>query len=191
MLLLFAKCPKISRQTGKHRMNEDWENPSWTCCVRGWNLEIWQEDILIAEIEEEISFIVIILNGEVNYSCRKKNHSLFHWSILMLSGQLIQIWDVAQEKPIDDHWHVDRSRHLSDSWTGFTRFTLLNETPPKGYMWSGERRTKIQTTSRPDHMWLDAWTRIGKAAPRRGKQRMGNRETKTRTCQKIDRNKFY
>ena len=52
----------------------------------------------------------------------------------------------------------------------FTRFTLLNETPPKGYMWSGVRLTKIQTTSRPDHIWPDAWTRIGKAAQRREKQ---------------------
>ena len=31
--------------------------------------------------------------------------------------------------------------HLSDSWTGFTQFTLLVEEPPDGYMWSGERLT--------------------------------------------------
>ena len=37
-------------------------------------------------------------------------------------------------------------------------------------MWSGDRLTKIQTTSRPDHIWPDAWTRIGKAAQRREKQ---------------------
>ena len=52
----------------------------------------------------------------------------------------------------------------------FSRFTLLNETPPKGYVWSGRRLTKIQgdITSR-SHM-PDAWTRIGKAAKRREKQ---------------------
>ena len=44
------------------------------------------------------------------------------------------------------------------------------------------------TTSRPDHIWPDAWTRIGKAAERREKQDMGNRETEARTCQKIDKN---
>ena len=59
--------------------------------------------------------------------------------------------DVAQEKRIDDNWNVDGDRNLSDSWTGFTRFTLLSESPPEGYMWSGVRLTKIQTTSRPDH----------------------------------------
>ena len=44
---------------------------------------------------------------------------------------------VAQEIRTDDNWNADGGRNLSDSWTGFTRFTSLNETPPKGYMWSG------------------------------------------------------
>ena len=50
--------------------------------------------------------------------------------------------DLSQEKRIDDHWNVDGKRNLSDSWTGFTRFTLLNETPPKRYMWSGKETDK-------------------------------------------------
>ena len=54
----------------------------------------------------------------------------------MSSGQLHTNLDVAQEKRIDDYWNVDGDRNLSDLSTGFTRFTLLNETPPKGYMWS-------------------------------------------------------
>ena len=79
--------------------------------------------------------------------------------------------DEAQGERIDDYWNVDGNRNLSDSWTGFTRFTLLNETLPKAYMWSWRRLTKIQTTSRPDHIWPDAWTKIGKAAQRREKQK--------------------
>ena len=63
-----------------------------------------------------------------------------------------------------------RGKHFSDPWIGFTRFTLLNETLPKGFLWSGEGLTKIHTTSRPDHLWPDAWTRFGKAAQRRDKQ---------------------
>ena len=46
--------------------------------------------------------------------------------------------DVKQERLIDDYWNIDGSRDLSDSWTGFTQFTLLEEKPPDGYMWSGE-----------------------------------------------------
>ena len=46
--------------------------------------------------------------------------------------------DVKQEKRIDDYWNIDGSRDLSDPWTGFTQFILLEEKPPDGYMWSGE-----------------------------------------------------
>ena len=35
--------------------------------------------------------------------------------------------DVMQERRIDDYWNIDGSRDLSDSWTGFTQFTLLEE----------------------------------------------------------------
>ena len=41
--------------------------------------------------------------------------------------------DVMLEKNIDDYWNVDGGRELSDTWTGFTRFTILNEQPPDGY----------------------------------------------------------
>ena len=45
--------------------------------------------------------------------------------------------DVMQEKRIDDYWNVDENRSLSDSWTRFTKFTLLKDENPKGHMWSG------------------------------------------------------
>ena len=59
--------------------------------------------------------------------------------------------DVMQESRIDDHWNIDGSRDLSASWTSFTQLTLLEEKPPERYIWSGERLTKRQATSRPDH----------------------------------------
>ena len=33
--------------------------------------------------------------------------------------------DVKQERRIDDYLHIDGSRDLSDSWTGFTQFTFF------------------------------------------------------------------
>ena len=45
--------------------------------------------------------------------------------------------DVLQETRIDDHWNVDANRSLSDSWNGFTKFTLLTEKPPKGFLCLG------------------------------------------------------
>ena len=50
--------------------------------------------------------------------------------------------DVEQERRIDDYWNIDGSRDLSDSWTGFTQFTLLEEKPPDGQMWSGRETDK-------------------------------------------------
>ena len=46
-----------------------------------------------------------------------------------------------QQRRIDDYWNIDGSRDLSDSWTGFTQFALLEEKPPEAYMGSGERLT--------------------------------------------------
>ena len=79
--------------------------------------------------------------------------------------------DVKQEKRIDDYWNIDGSRDLSDPWTGFTRFLLLNEKPPDGYMLSGERLSRKQLTSRPDHLWPELWTKLGRNAKLREKQK--------------------
>ena len=72
--------------------------------------------------------------------------------------------DVKQEKRIDDYWNIDGSRDLSDPWTGFTQFTLLEEKSLDGYMWSGERLTGKQLTSRPHHLWPELWEKMGKNA---------------------------
>ena len=82
--------------------------------------------------------------------------------------------DVKQEKRIDDYWNFDGSRDLSDSWTGFTQFTLLEENPPNGYMWSGWRLTRKQLTSRPDHLWPEVWKTMGKNAKLKEKQKWSN-----------------
>ena len=36
--------------------------------------------------------------------------------------------------------------------------------PPDGYMWSGWRLTRKQLTSRPDHLWAELWTKLGRNA---------------------------
>ena len=65
--------------------------------------------------------------------------------------------DVMQERRIDDYWNIDGSRDLSDSWTGFTP---LEKKPSDGFLWSGERLTKRQVTSRPDHIWPELWIKL-------------------------------
>ena len=72
--------------------------------------------------------------------------------------------DVKQENRIDDYWNIDGSRDLSDPWTGFTQFTLLEEKAPDGYMWSRVRLTRREATSTPDHLWPELSTKMGRNA---------------------------
>ena len=80
-------------------------------------------------------------------------------------------FDVKQKRRIDDYWNINGSRDLSPFWTGFTQFTLFDERPPEGYMWSGERLTKRQLTSRPDHLWPELWRGMSKNAKLREKHK--------------------
>ena len=72
----------------------------------------------------------------------------------------------AGEEPEETqaYWNIDGSRDLSYSWTGFTEFTLLEEKPPEGYMWSGWTLPRKQLTSRPDHLMArtlgEKWERM-------------------------------
>ena len=84
--------------------------------------------------------------------------------------------DVKQEKRIDDYWNIDGSRDLSDPWTGFTQITLLEEKPPNGFLWSGERLTRKQLTSRPDHLCPELWTKLGRNAKQKERQKWSHEE---------------
>ena len=93
--------------------------------------------------------------------------------------------DVKQEKRIDDYWNIDGSRDLSDPWTGFTQFTLLEEKPPYGCMWSGERLTRKQLTSRPDHLWPELWKTMGKNAKLKERQKWSNEKLHLENARKL------
>ena len=86
--------------------------------------------------------------------------------------------DVMQERRIDDDWQIDGSRDLSDSWTGFTQFTLLDEKPPDGFLWSGERLTKRQATSRPVHLCPELWIKLGRNAKLKEKHKWSDEQPK-------------
>ena len=98
--------------------------------------------------------------------------------------------DVKQEKSIDDHRNIDGSRDLSDPWTSFTQFTLLEEEPPDGYMWAGVRLTRKQLTSRPDHLWPELWEKMGKNAKLKEKQKWSHEKLDIQR-KKIARDLFH
>ena len=85
--------------------------------------------------------------------------------------------DVKQEKSIDDDWNNDGSRDLSDPWTGFTQFTLLEEKLPDGY--------RKQLTSRPDHLWPELWKSMGKHAKLKEKQKWSNEKLHLENARKL------
>ena len=90
-----------------------------------------------------------------------------------------------QERRIDDCWNINGSGDLSDLWTGFTQFTLLEEKPPDGYMWSGRRLTRKQLTSRPDHLWPELWTKLGRNAQLKERQKWSNEKLKLDNARKL------
>ena len=93
--------------------------------------------------------------------------------------------DIKQEKRIDDYWNIDGSRDLSDPWTGFTQFTLLDEKAPDGYTWSGGRLTRKQQTSRPDHLWPELWKSMGKNAKLKEKQKWSEEKIHLENARKL------
>ena len=93
--------------------------------------------------------------------------------------------DVMQEKRIDDYWNTDGSRDLSDPWAGFTQCTPLEEKAPDGYMWSGERLTRKQLTSRPDHLWPELWKSMGKRAKLKEKQKWSDEKLHLENARKL------
>ena len=155
--------PRPGRRTRKssRRIRRVFFNPSSRLIfVWWWN---WKWFLIIL-------FTVITWKPESHCMCREKHHSLFHWNTSTWPGLQVHHW-MQCWKNIDDYWNVDGDRELSDAWTGFTRFTFLDEKPPDGFTRSGERLTRKQTTSRPDTWWPEIWKDMSEAPKRKEKQK--------------------
>ena len=57
--------------------------------------------------------------------------------------------------------------------------------PPDGQMWSGERLTKRQVTSRPDYVWPQLWTKLGRNAKLKEKQKWSNEKPKLDSARRL------
>ena len=83
------------------------------------------------------------------------------------------ILDVKQERRIDDYWNIDGSRDLSDSWTGFTQFTLLEDTSRRIYVVREEiDKTAVNIQARS--FMARALDKIGKKCYAEGEAKMVN-----------------
>ena len=56
---------------------------------------------------------------------------------------------------------------------------------PEGYMWSGERLTRKQLTSRPDHLWPELWKSMGKHAKLKEKQKWSEEKIHLENARKL------
>ena len=52
-------------------------------------------------------------------------------------------------------------------------------------MWSGERSTRKQLTSRPDHLWPELWERMGKNAKLKEKQKWSHEKLHLDNARKL------
>ena len=74
---------------------------------------------------------------------------------------------------------------MSDTWTGFRRFSKLSEKPPDGYKWSGGTLTRKQTTSRPDNLWPEMWKQMSDASKREEKQKWAVEKSKLDNARRL------
>ena len=74
---------------------------------------------------------------------------------------------------------------MSNSWKGFTHFTLFEEKHPDGYIWSGERLTKRQVTSRPDHLWPELCEKLGRNAKLKERQKWSMEKPKLDNARRL------
>ena len=93
--------------------------------------------------------------------------------------------DVKQEKRIDDCWNIDGSRELSNPWTGFKQFTLLEEKASKRIYVVRRRLTRKQLTSRPDHLWPELWDKMGNNAKLKENQKWSHEKPKLDNARKL------
>ena len=73
---------------------------------------------------------------------------------------------------------ISTNRSFSDSWKGFTKFTSLKEKSPEGQMWFGKRLRKLQATTRPENLWPEVRSKMGKATQKKEKHEWVNEKPK-------------
>ena len=139
----------------------------------------------------ETTFTVITLNQESNFTCREKSNSHFHFDVLTWPGPQVRLWMWCWEaawiivgtlKETKIHRMRGRASHNSQYWM---------KKRPDGFSWPGERLTKKQTTSRPDHLWPEMWKKTVRCSGTKRKTKVGYRETKARHCKKAESNYFW
>ena len=173
------RIPRTHSKVGTDR--EEWRfqqrTSRWTGSLNRQNRQMVLKPVPTSGRSMVTSSTVITMNFEFNSACPMEETNPIPLKYIDVVRSTHSDLDVLQEKRIDDDWIVDSNRSLSDSWNGFTKFTLLLENPTKGSMWFVGRLTKSQSTTRPDHVWPEVWR----------KTRMGTGDAESRHCSETER----
>ena len=157
------RIPRTHSETGIHR-KERISAENLMAIGKSFNLKkkVTQKLGKIFGLFKKISCIVIMLNRQVQlYVPRKESYPTPLSNIDVISATYADL-ETAQRSEFMTIGMSIRTEICQIRGRVSTRFTLLSEIPQKGNNQSERRLTKIQTTSRPDYIWLDGRTRNGK-----------------------------
>ena len=90
-----------------------------------------QKPAVIFGQSKGISFVVITSNLEFSSMCPKEETFPIPLKYFDVTRTTHKNLVVVQESRIEYYWNVDVDRSLSDSWTGFTKVTILTEKTSK------------------------------------------------------------
>ena len=68
---------------------------------------------------------------------------------------------------------------------GQVSLNLLEKKPPNGHMWSRERLTRKQLTSRQDHLWPELFEKMGENAKLKEKQKLSHEKLHLDNARKL------
>ena len=96
----------------------------------------------------DVSGTIVYLRALQGHSGRSLIDPSLQANVIIQCGLFQHIYHMGcawarGKRRIDDYWNIDGSRDLSDPWTGFTQFTLLEEKPPDG--WPGGWGTRLRS----------------------------------------------
>ena len=122
------------------------------------------------------SSIVITMNLEFNSMCPRKKHSLF---------QLTRIWTSCKRNVSMTIGMSMRTKACQIRGKVSRSSLYWKKNLPRDISGPGGGLTKVQTTTRPDHVWPEVSTKIGKAAQNREKQERKNEKPKLDNARRL------
>ena len=131
---------------------------------------MWVKRFLTFRPCQESSLTAITLNPESNFTRREKNHSLFHSNTLTYPELLIRIW-MSSKRSALMILGISMGEEICVIRGQVSHNLLYSKKKLLTDMWSGERLTRKQLTSRPDHLWPELWKSMGKHAKLKEKQK--------------------